>query len=673
MARSHPFEWLSDDADSRTRAWLHTQSIRAAEHYPDEVTEPTESALRRAMRNRIRVRPPVQRGGWCYRAGDGGLIRSPAPGDAPESEWQPVAQEVVNGVLDVELTACPYSTPDRPPNSRAMLSFTRGGADSTESIEVDLITGTLVADGLRVRPGIHQVSWDGPDALLVSHRTSREGDGHWAVDCLRRGPAGGLRTRLHDFAPDRVVASITRDATLKRPRYLMIEWLDRRRRSYSVALPRDLVSEAGEATWVPLRVPGHVRVQLVDDLALLMPLAAWNIGDETLPRGSLSTASVDDVAAGSVAPRTMVKLQDSEHLLSLSVARSCALATVRASDHTRIMGVDLDTGGSWEVSRGDSSTRMRATPVDVTDDTCADDFWIEQSGPLTPPRLCRLDPRSVRDVRVIESGRAAFAHEDFDVWTSTTTQGPMPPVRFTVVAPAGMSRDGENPTVLTGYGGFHVQSHIDYLDLTGTSWLDPPKRQGRRGVYVFAHVGSGLVPGLQPWERLAASVEQFLAVAKQLALEGVARPHRLGALGVSHGGLLVMNAMLDRPAAFAAVACRSAVLDLIGFPELDGTAWISEYGDPRDDATRRRLLPLSPLHRIASGVDYPPVLCWTADNDDRVSPAHARRTTARLAEVGSAAYHLETPGGGHDALANTAVGAHGLAVTAAFWRRHLAK
>jgi len=625
------------------------------------------------MLGRLNVTPPTQRGGWCYRydAHDGTWLKSPPPDHGPLGPWAPVlfGAEDVDRALAADLLTCPFPSPQWPTGGRAMVTETHEGSDATSSREVDLTCELDVTDGLRVPACVHQLSWEGPDAIIVSHRQPHVAGFQWVVDRIRRGDSWGDAVRLHAFPPDRVAASIARDATASAPTYLMIEWLDHRRRVYHVGR-----ETGGAITWTQVPVPEHVRLQLLGDTALLVPLLPWHVGHHTggdVRAGSLLSAPVADLLEGHVTPRVVYDLAEGERMLNLAASRSRVLIGVRDFHSTRLLALDPHGGGGHEVARTDASTRLRATPVDVCDDACADAFWIESSGPVTPPQLAHVDARRPASLRTVEVGPTTFHDEDFTIQHHRLGLGSVPPVEFTVVAPRDMRLDGENPTVLTGYGAFSVPGHIDYLDLTGPSWLDRVTPDGRRCVYVFAHVGAGLRRVSRPWERLSGSVAQFLAVADCLADRGIARPERLGVLGVSHGGLLVMNAMLDRPTAFGAVVCRSAVLDLVGYPRLDGTAWTAEYGDPRDPTPRPALQALSPFHRISPGGGYPPVLLWSATNDDRVSPAHSRKTALKLTVAGATALYLETRGGGHDRLAASPVGAHGLAVTAAFFRRHL--
>ena len=664
---------VQESTDDR---WLEAASSRLSTAYPPALIDPLAQRLRVAMSCRRSVAPPVRRGGWDYRhdAVEGVWWRTPAELDGlgPWTQLRFGADEL-DHALAAELVACPWPAPGRTIGERAMATATGDGGDAVESLEVDLAAGHVVGDGFRVARSVHQVSWDGPDALLVSRREEPdETEAHrWVVDRLARTPDGPVSTRVHNFPRDRIAASIGRDHTVSTPRYLMTEWLDHARRSYSIGTTVEGVADC-ELSWRPLPVPPHVRVVLLGDTALLVPFGPWSTGGLPVPSGSLLALEVEALLDGSAEPRIVYRPAAGERVLSLAAGRSRVTLAVRDAVSTRLLTLDPSTGRSVEVDRCDPATRLRGTPVDATDPHSGDLFWIEVAGPVTPPRLSCVDALRPGSLMLVEQAAGTFRHGEFQVRTAWTSGDTLPPVQYTVVAPMGVPTDGETPTVLTGYGAFHVQGHLDYLDLTGASWLDHPNSAGRRCAYVFAHVGRGLDGNLLPWERQRQLSAQFLEVADQLARDGLARPGRLGALGVSHGGVLVANAVLTRPDAFGAVAFRSAVLDLVDFPTLDGTAWVGQYGDPRDPQVADHIRMVSPCHQVRSVRRLPPALLWTADNDDRVSPTHSRRFAAAWSATGGTVHYMETRGGGHDPLASTPVGAPGLAVTSQFWRRHLA-
>ena len=156
------------------------------------------------------------------------------------------------------------------------------------------------------------------------------------------------------------------------------------------------------------------------------------------------------------------------------------------------------------------------------------------------------------------------------------------------------------------------------------------------GVYAIAAIRGGGEFG-QRWHdggRLANkqnSFDDFIASAEWLIANGYTRPDRLGINGANNGGLLVLACMLQRPELYGAVVAGVPVADMLRFKQFTfGSNWTAEYGDPDKDTDFKTLHAYSPVHNVRLGVKYPPLLVLTADNDDRVVPAHAYKLVATM-------------------------------------------
>ena len=126
--------------------------------------------------------------------------------------------------------------------------------------------------------------------------------------------------------------------------------------------------------------------------------------------------------------------------------------------------------------------------------------------------------------------------------------------------------------------------------------------------------------------------DDFIAAAKWVVDENYTRPEKLAIYGRSNGGLLVAACMLQQPHLFGAVLCGVPVIDMLRYHKFTvGRYWTGEYGNAEENVDHFRFMfPYSPLHNVQAGVAYPPVLITTADTDDRVVPAHARKFAATL-------------------------------------------
>ena len=190
--------------------------------------------------------------------------------------------------------------------------------------------------------------------------------------------------------------------------------------------------------------------------------------------------------------------------------------------------------------------------------------------------------------------------------------------------------DGNNPTLLYGYGGFNASLNPFFSSST-LLWLD------MGGVYAVANLRGGGEYG-ETWHQAGMLdkkqnvFDDFLAAAEWLIQNKYASPKKLAIRGGSNGGLLVATCMLQRPDLFGAVICQVPVTDMLRYHKFTvGRYWIPEYGSAEAALEQfKYLYAYSPLHNVKRGVEYPPILVTSADTDDRVVPAHAKKFVATL-------------------------------------------
>jgi len=207
-----------------------------------------------------------------------------------------------------------------------------------------------------------------------------------------------------------------------------------------------------------------------------------------------------------------------------------------------------------------------------------------------------------------------------------------------LVARKGLVLDGNNPTLLYGYGGFNVTLPPQFSALR-IGFLE----QG--GVYVQANLRGGGEYG-EAWhqggmkEKKQNVFDDFIAVAEWLIANGYTRSEKLAMQGGSNGGLLVGAIMTQRPELAAVALPAVGVMDMLRFHTFTiGWNWIADYGSSENAEEFAFLHAYSPLHRLVDGTRYPSTLITTADHDDRVVPAHSFKFAARL----QAAHRGENP------------------------------
>jgi len=198
-----------------------------------------------------------------------------------------------------------------------------------------------------------------------------------------------------------------------------------------------------------------------------------------------------------------------------------------------------------------------------------------------------------------------------------------------VVHKKGIQKNGKNPTLLTGYGGFNV-SLTPAFSRTAYLWME------HGGVYAVANLRGGAEFG-EDWHRAGMLdkkqnvFDDMIAAAEHLIAEKYTDRNHLAIQGGSNGGLLMGAMITQRPDLFRAVVCQVPLLDMIHYQDFQiAKLWIPEYGTSENREQFKWLYAYSPYHHVKAGTEYPAVLFMTADTDTRVDPMHAKKMAAEM-------------------------------------------
>jgi prolyl oligopeptidase len=194
----------------------------------------------------------------------------------------------------------------------------------------------------------------------------------------------------------------------------------------------------------------------------------------------------------------------------------------------------------------------------------------------------------------------------------------------------GIQRDGKNPTILYGYGGFNI-SLTPSFSIVNAVWLE----QG--GIYAVPNIRGGGEYG-KTWHKAGTQMQKqnvfddFIAAAEYLIENDYTSSDYLAVRGGSNGGLLVGAVMTQRPDLMSVALPAVGVLDMLRYHTFTaGAGWGYDYGTAQDSAEMfNYLLGYSPVHNVKEGVAYPATLVTTGDHDDRVVPAHSFKFAAEL-------------------------------------------
>jgi prolyl oligopeptidase len=248
-----------------------------------------------------------------------------------------------------------------------------------------------------------------------------------------------------------------------------------------------------------------------------------------------------------------------------------------------------------------------------------------------PPTIYKYDITSRRSTVFRETkvpGYTPSAYETKQVFYASKDGTRIP---MFLVYRKGLKLDGNNPTLLYGYGGFNIVESPTF-NAARLALLE----QGF--VYASANLRGGGEYG-EKWHQQGMKLKKqnvfddFIAAAEWLIANKYTSTPKLAVQGGSNGGLLVGAVINQRPDLFRVAIPQVGVMDMLRFHKFTiGWNWVADYGSSDNPEEFKALYAYSPLHNIRAGVKYPATLITTADHDDRVVPAHSFKYAATLQE-----------------------------------------
>jgi prolyl oligopeptidase len=257
------------------------------------------------------------------------------------------------------------------------------------------------------------------------------------------------------------------------------------------------------------------------------------------------------------------------------------------------------------------------------------DFFIQITS-FTHPNTIYYYPGEEEKLTVFKEIKAPMPKNDFTVKQIRYTSKDGTKVPMFIVHKKYLKKNGKNPTILAGYGGFNVAIKPPYLKNSFYFWL----KHG--GVIAIANLRGGSEFG-ETWHKAGMLenkqnvFDDFCAAAKWLVDNNYASPETLAAYGRSNGGLLVGAAITQYPELFKAAYSGVPLLDMIRYHKFSiAKFWIPEYGSSDNPNQIDYLLDYSPYHNVEKGKEYPATFFVTAESDSRVDPNHAMKMTAQM-------------------------------------------
>ena len=551
----------------------------------------------------------------------------------------------------------------RPAYDRCLISLSRGGADADVTREFDVSDKAFVTGGFARPEAKGQIGWIDADTVYVSTdfgpgSMTSSGYPRIAKEWKRGTPMSAAKT-IYEGQDSDISVGAYRDHTPGYERDFVYRGLT----FYTNELY--LRGKAGALT--KLDLPDGAQKSAFREWLSVELRQPWTVGGREYQAGSLLAIRLEAFLSGARNFDVLFEPAQNTSLASSAVTKDHVILNVLEDVKNRLYVLTPGKNG-WTRAPLVGAPAFGTVGISAVDADESNDYFMTVTDYLTPTSLLMgTVGRTPEKLKQLPSFFDASQHEISQQF-ATSKDGTRVP--YFMVSKKGMARNGKNPTLLYGYGGFEVSLTPNYSAGVGRAWLS----QG--GVYVVANIRGGGEYGPR-WHQAALKAdrnkayEDFAAVAEDLIARKITTPKHLGIQGGSNGGLLMGNMTVMYPQLFGAVVCQVPLLDMKRYHKLlAGASWMAEYGNPDTDDWSF-LKAYSPYQNVRKDVRYPPVLFTTSTRDDRVHPGHARKMMARMQEQGHDVTYYENIEGGHGGAANNAQSAYMSALAYTFLKQKL--
>ena len=493
--------------------------------------------------------------------------------------------------------------------------ISRSGSDWQEIYVKDVATGELLSD---------HIEW----AKFGGAQWCGNGFFYSAYDAPEKGKEFSSKNEVHKVYYHKIGTKQSDDVLFyQNPAHPL--------RFYSVSLNEDetmmFLNESGAGSGMnlyvrDLRVPNSQFIQMTSNMDLqYSPIET--IGDniylltnDGAPRGRVMVANIHkpgfkdwkELIAESKSVLEDVQFADDKLILTYSQDASTHLY-VYSIDGKELNEITLPTVGRAYVNskRGQKECFYSFSSFTVPGTIYQYDIAENKSTVYTAPKIkFDLDKYTTQQVFV------------------TSKDGTRVPMFLTYKKD--LKRNGKNPVLIYGYGGFNVS-----LPPSFSSMRIPFLENG--GIYAQVNLRGGSEYG-EEWHVAGTKMQKqnvfddFISSAEWLITNNFTSKDHIAIMGGSNGGLLVGACMTQRPDLFKVCIPQVGVMDMLRYHKFTiGWNWAPDYGTSEDSREMfEYLYSYSPLHNLKKGVSYPATLVTTADHDDRVVPAHSFKFAATL-------------------------------------------
>ena len=609
-----PYRWLEDDRSSETEAWVKAQN-KVTFDYLEQI--PYREQIKQKLAaswNYEKVTAPFKEGKYTYFYKNDGL----------QNQYV-LYRQLEDGSSEVFLDPNTFSEDGTTSlaevsfskdGSKLAYSISEGGSDWRKIIVIDVETKQQLEPQLVDvkfsgiswfgNEGFYYSSYDKPDGSELSAKTDQHKLYYHKLGTAQSADAvvfGGTDAQKHRY----VGAQVTED-----DRYLLI----------SAA-----VSTSGNKLFLKdLTKPDSALVTILDHTDSDTDLLD-NDGSKLFLVTNLNAPNKKVVSVDAAKPQPehwLDVIPQTDNVLSVSTGAGYifaeymvdAIAKVQQYDYSGKLVRNIDLPGLGSIGGFSGKKEDKTLYYTFTNYTTAQTIYS-----FAPEQ---------GSSEIYKKSGADFNSDNYVSEQVFYTSKDGTKVPMLISYKKGLQRDGSNPTILYGYGGFNV-SLTPSFSIPNAVWME------MGGVYAVPNLRGGGEYG-KAWHKAGTQLQKqnvfddFIAAAEYLQAQGYTAKDKLAIRGGSNGGLLVGAVMTQRPELVKVALPAVGVLDMLRYHTFTaGAGWAYDYGTSEQSKEMfDYLLAYSPVHNVKAGVSYPATMVTTADHDDRVVPAHSFKFAAEL-------------------------------------------
>lgn len=612
-----PYRWLEDDRSEETEAWVRTQN-EATFDYLTNV--PYRDALKKRLEklwNYEKVGSPFKEGGYTYFYKNNGLQNQYVLYRYKTGEDLSTAKVFLDpNTFKEDGTISLGSVAFSKSGNLMAYSISEGGSDWRKILTMDAVSEKIIGDTLvdikfsgmswYKDEGFYYSSYDKPKGSALSAKTDQHKVYYHKLGTSQKEDVlvfGGTTDEKHRY----IGARVTEDN-----RYLLIS------ASVSTSGNKLFIKDLTKPNSKFITILDHTNsdTYMIDNvgskLYLVTNLEAPNQKIVTVDANNPSSEYWTDFIA------------ETEHVLSPSTGGGYFFAEYMVDAISQVKQYDYEGNFVRDVELPGlgNAGGFGGKKEDKTD-------YYSFTNYKTPSSIYTFDVET-GVTELYWQPEIDFNADDYESKQVFYTSKDGTKIPMMITHKKGLKRNGKNPTILYGYGGFNISLNPSF-SITNAVWLE----QG--GIYAVPNLRGGGEYGKE-WHDAGTQMKKqnvfddFIAAAEYLISEHYTSSDFLAIRGGSNGGLLVGATMTQRPDLMKVALPAVGVLDMLRYHTFTaGAGWAYDYGTAQDSKEMFEYLKgYSPVHNVKAGVSYPATLVTTGDHDDRVVPAHSFKFAAEL-------------------------------------------